>query len=93
MINKSFAIAMGIDLNGLSQGVEVVNASVAIEHPLGVTKTKVMFTLSRGISNECKVVESVTIVDTSAYDAPLGMEFITAMGGAYDACSEMFKYN
>ena len=92
MISKSFAIAMGIDLNTLSQGVEFVTASGAVEHPLGVTKTKVMFTLSRGTPNECKAGVPVTIVDTTAYDALLGMEFISAMGGAYDTWSEMFKY-
>ena len=35
-------------------------------------------------ANECKASINATIVDTSAYDALLGTEFITAMGGAYD---------
>ena len=91
MINKSFATAMGIDLIDLNQGVEFVSASGAVEHPLGVPKTKVMFTWSRGISNECKADVAVTIVDTTTYNVLLGMEFITAMGGAYDTWPEMFK--
>lgn len=48
--------------------------------------------MSRGTSNECKVLVFFTVVDTTAYDASLGMEFIIAMGGGYDTYSEMFKY-
>ena len=34
----------------------------------------------------------VTIVNTTAYDVLLGMEFMTAVGGAYDAYTEKLKY-
>ena len=92
MISKSFATAMKIDLTNLNAGAEFVTASGAVEHPLGSTKTKVMFTLARGTIHQCKAALHVTVVDTSAYDALLGMEFITAMGGAYDTWTELFKY-
>ena len=92
MFSKSFANAMGLDLNDLNDGAKFVTASGAVEHPLGSTKSKVMFTLARGTEQECKAAIYVTIVDTSAYDALLGMEFITAMGGAYDTWTELFKY-
>ena len=69
-----------------------MTASGAVEHPLGSTKAKVMFTLSRGTANECKTSINATIVDTPAYDAFLEMEFITAMGGAYDTWTELLKY-
>ena len=92
MFSKSFANAMGLDLNDLNDlndGAEFVTASGAVEHLLGSTKSKVMFTLARGTEQECKAAIYVTIVDTSAYDALLGMEFITAMGGAYDTWTEL----
>ena len=92
MISKSFATAMGLDLNNLNDRAEFVMDSGVVEHSLGSTKAKVMFTLSRGTANECKAAINATIVDTSAYDAVLGMEFITAMGGAYDTWTELFKY-
>ena len=92
MINKSFATAMGPDLNNLNGGAEFVSASGVVEHSLGSTKAKVMFTLSRGTANECKAAINATIVDTCAYDALLGMEFIIAMGGAYDTWTELLKY-
>ena len=31
-------------------------------------------------------------MDTTAYDVLLGMEFMTAVGGAYDTYTEKFKY-
>ena len=68
-----------------------MTASGAVEHPLGSTKSKVMFTLARGTEQECKAAIYVTIVDTSAYDALLGIEFITTMGGAYDTWTELFE--
>ena len=49
MINKSFATAMGLDLNNLNDGAKFVTASGAVKHPLGSTKAKVMFTLSCGM--------------------------------------------
>ena len=83
---------MGLDPNNLNGGAEFVSASGVVEHSLGSTKAKVMFTLSLGTANECKAAINATIVDTSAYDALLGMEFIIAMGGAYDTWTELLKY-
>ena len=34
----------------------------------------------------------VTVVETTSYDILLGMEFMSAFGGAYDTYTEMFKY-
>ena len=84
---------MGIDLKDLSEAVQFVTASGAVEHPLGATKTKVMFILSRGTTNECKATVQVTIVDTSAHGALLGMEFIIAMGGAYGTWTKKIGAN
>ena len=84
MISRKFAIGMGLDIENLHKGTEFITASGAIEKPVGTTKVKVLFTLSRKTANESKVELLVTIVDTLAYDALLGMEFISAVGGAYD---------
>ena len=81
MLSKTFAAAMRIDANSLSRGIEYVTASRAVEIPLGITKQQVKFTLSRGTPLMCTVEVVSTIVDTTAYDALLGMEFITAMCG------------
>ena len=92
MLSKTFAAAMNINVRTLSQGVDFVTASGAVEKPLGVTKNKVRFTLSRGTSQMCTIEVEATIVDTTAYDVLLGMEFVAAMCGAYDSYTEMFTY-
>ena len=56
-----------------------------MERPLGVPYGKVKFTLARGTPHMYTVWLFVTIVDTTAYDVLLGMEFMAAVGGAYDA--------
>lgn len=91
-MTKTFAAAMNIHINDLNKGVEFVIASKVVEHPLGFTKQKNIFTLSRGTSNECEASVFVTVDGTIAYGALLGMEFITAIGGDHDTYSEMFKY-
>ena len=40
----------------------------------------------------CTIEVEATIVDTTAYDVLLGMEFVAAMCGAYDSYTEMFTY-
>ena len=92
MLSKTFAAAMNINAQALSRGTDYITASGAIERPLGVTKNKVKFTFSRGTPQMWTVELEATIVDTTAYDVLLGMEFITAMCGAYDAYTEMFTY-
>ena len=57
-----------------------------------MTKNKLKFTLGRGTCNLCVVELHATVVDTTAYDVIMGMEFITAMMGAYDAYTERFTY-
>ena len=34
----------------------------------------------------------VTVVETTSYDILLGIDFLSAFGGAYDTYTEMFKY-
>ena len=85
MLSKKFAAAMQIHSQALRRGVEFVTASGAIEMPLGVTKNKLKFTLGRGTDKLCVVELHATVVDTTAYDVILGMEFVTAVKGAYDA--------
>ena len=40
----------------------------------------------------CTIEVEATIVNTTAYDVLLGMEFVAAMCGAYDSYTEMFTY-
>ena len=40
----------------------------------------------------CTILLFVTVVETTAYDVSLDMEFMTAMGGTCDAYTKMFKY-
>ena len=59
---------------------------------LGKTKTKLKFTLGRGADHVSVVELDATVVDTTAYDVILGMEFVAAVMGAYDAYTEQFMY-
>ena len=92
MLSKTFAAAMNITSQSLKKGAEFVTASGAVEMPLGITKTKLKFTLGRGTEHMCVVELEATVVDTKAYDVILGMEFVTAVMGAYDSYTEQFKY-
>ena len=60
--------------------------------PLGITKAKLKFTLGRGTEWMHMVEVNATVVDTTAYDVILGMEFVTAMKGDYDSYTELFTY-
>ena len=60
--------------------------------PLGITSQKLKFTLARGTDHECVVELHATVVDIKAYDVILGMEFVAAVRGAYDAYTEEFTY-
>lgn len=92
MLSKSFAAAMYVHEADLEKGFDFAAASGAVEEPMGVTKKKVVFTLSRGTPRECRVSLFVTVVDTTTYDALLGMKFMAAVRGYYDTYTEMFKY-
>ena len=84
MLSQTFAAAMQINSNNLTRGVEHVTVSGAVEMPLGVSQGKVEFTVSRGTPHMHTIWLFVTIVDTTAYNVLLGIEFMSAMGGAYD---------
>ena len=58
----------------------------------GTTKSKLKLTLGRGTNHLCVVELDATVVDTTAYDVILGMEFVVAVMGAYDAYTELFTY-
>ena len=82
MLSQTFASATQINSNNLNRGVEYVTASGAVEMPLGVSRGKVKFSVSRGTPHMHTIWLFVTIVDTTTYDVLLDMEFMTAMGGA-----------
>ena len=88
MLSKTFVAAMQVNSQNLRQGVEFVSASGAIEMPLGITNKKLKFTLARGTEHEHVVELHATMVDTTAYDVILGMEFVAAVRGAYDSYTE-----
>ena len=92
MLSKTFAAAMRVNSQTLHRGVEFVTASGAIEMPLGITNTKLKFTLARGTDHECMVELHATVVDTTTYYVILGMEFVAAVRGAYDAYTKQFTY-
>ena len=92
MCSKRFAAAIGIDMPSLHRGQEYITANGNVESPLGVTQQKLKFTLGRGSTNSCTVELHVTVVDTTAYDMLLGMEFVRAFNGAYDSYTELFSY-
>ena len=92
VLSKTFATAMGLTAHSLQRGVEFVTASGAVEMPLGTTKAKLKLTLGRGTYHLCVVKLEATVVDTTTYDVILGMEFVAAGMGAYDAYTELFTY-
>ena len=92
IVSKNFAAAMAIHAVSLAKGTKFVTASGAVEVPLGVTYSTIEFTLGRGTNHALSVLLHVTVVDTTAYDVLLGIEFMTAVRGAYDSYTEMFTY-
>ena len=76
----------------LNRGEAFVTANGAVERPLGVTGRKLKFNLGRGTDNPCVVEMEVTVLDTTAYDVLLGMEFIRAVKGSYCSYTEKFTY-
>ena len=82
MCSSKFAAAIGVDMRQFNRGESFVTASGAVERPVGVTRSKLKFNLGRGTDNPCVVELEVTIVDTTAYDVLLGMEFIRAVKGS-----------
>ena len=54
--------------------------------PLGITNTKLKFTLARGTDHECVVELHAIMVDTTAYDVIPGMEFVSPTSSWDIAC-------
>ena len=92
MLSENFAAAMEINAQQLQRVAEYVAASGAIELPWGITKEKLNFTLGRKTDNLCVVELMATVVDTTAYDKLLGMEFVKVVKGVYDSYTEKFSY-
>lgn len=91
MLCKEFAATMDSHAADLDQGVEFITAGGALEVPMGVAKKKVESVLSRGNPHEHRVSLHGIVVNTTTYDALLGVEFMGAVGGCYDTCIEMFR--
>ena len=92
MCSLRFAAAIGIDIPSVQRGTEYITASGNVKRPLGVTRQKLKFTLGRGSTNSCTIELHVTVVDTTAYDMLLGIEFMRAFNGVYDSYTELFSY-
>ena len=92
MCSTKFAAAIGVDMRQLHRGEVFVTASGAVERPLGVTKSKLKFNLGRGTDNPCVVEMEVILVDTTAYDVLLGMEFIRAVKGSHCSYTKKITY-
>ena len=92
MISKTFATALKINAKKMDKGGIFVTASGKVTVPLGITKDKLRFTLGRSTVYELTVELAVTVVDTPVYDVLLGMEFVKATKGLYDAYTESFTY-
>ena len=90
MFSSNFAVTVGIALDNLEEGEGFITSSGSVEKPLGVAS--VNFTFMRDTAHEHRVTIRVTVVDTLVYDTLLGMDFISAVKGAYDTWSETFKY-
>ena len=78
MCSLHFATAIGIEVPSLQEGDKYITASGNVEKPLGVTHRKLKFTLGRDTTNTASVELQVIVVDTTAYDMILGMDFIRA---------------
>ena len=92
MISKTFAAALKINAERLDRGGIFVTASGKVTEPIGITKDKLKFTLGRNTVDQFTVELAVTVVDTPVYDVLLGMEFVKAVKGVYDAYTESFTY-
>ena len=91
-ISKKFVEVLGIDVTTLTPGPEFVTAGGNVETTMGQTAAKLEFILSRGTERELRVTLTALVLDTNAYCALLGTEFITTTCGGYDSYTEKFKY-
>ena len=92
MLNTKFAKAVGVNFSTLNLGPEFVTAKGKVVASMGTTPEPSEFVLSRGTTQELRVSLHAVILDTNAYYAILGMEFISAVKGRCNSYTEMFKY-
>ena len=92
MMSKRYAAAVGVNVSTLVRGIEFITADGALASSLGTTSHPLEFVLSRNTPHEHKLLVHASIIDTPAYDILLGMEFIRAAKGIYDAYTEQFTY-
>ena len=92
MCSLRFATTIGIEMPSLQQGDKYITANGNVEKPLGVTHQKLKFTQGRGTANSASVELQVTVVDTTAYDMLLGMDFVREFNGVYESYTEKFSY-
>ena len=92
ILSKSFAAAIIFLSADVDLGIDFFTAGGAVGVPMGVTRKKVGFILSRGTPRGHRVSLCITVVDTTAYDALLGMECDAAMEGCYITYTEIFRY-
>ena len=91
-ISRTFAAAIDLRKDQLRRGDKYVTTTGAVETPLGVSSEKLNLTLCRHTPQQRTKSLYVTVVETTSYDILLGMEFLSAVGGAYDTYNETFKY-
>ena len=92
MMSKRYAVAVGVNLSTLVRGIEFITADGALASSLGTTSHPLEFVLSRKTPHEHILFVHASIIDTPTYDILLGMEFIRAARGMYDAYREQFTY-
>ena len=92
MMSKRCAVAVGINISTLVRGIEFITADEALATSLGTTSHPLEFVLSRNTPAEHRLLVHASIIDTLAYDIILGMEFIRAAIGVYDAYTEQFTH-
>ena len=92
MMSKRYAVAVGINISTLVRGIEFITADGALATSLGTTSHPLEFVLSRNTPDEHRLLVHASIIDTPAYDIQLGMEFIRAARGVYDAYTEQFTH-
>ena len=81
MLSTNFAKAVGINFSTLTPGPEYVTAEGKVVAAMGTTPQPLEFVLSRGTPRELRVHPPAIIVNTNAYCAILGMEFILVVKG------------
>ena len=90
MLTTKFAKALGVNFSTLTPGPDFVTAEGKEGAAMDTTPQPLEFVLSSGTHQELRVHLPAIIVDTNAYCAILGMEFISAVKGGYNSHTELF---